>query len=75
MHSGNLRVQVSGERNRHMKYFIFEWQLRLIFDTFWQYVLLEAKIYHTKKILAKMYCSQQSKVSISLWLVQNACRN
>ena len=30
---------------------------------------------HTKRLLAKVYYSPQSKVSISLRLVQNACRN
>ena len=30
---------------------------------------------HTKRLLAKIYYSQQSKVSIFLRLVQNACRN
>ena len=30
---------------------------------------------HTKRLLAKIYYSPQSKVSIFLRLVQNACRN
>ena len=37
--------------------------------------MLEAKRNHTKRLLAKTYYPPQSKVIISLRLVQNACRN
>jgi hypothetical protein len=40
-----------------------------------QLELLQPKRKHTKRLLAKIYYSPQSKVSIFLRLVQNACRN
>ena len=38
-------------------------------------IQVKAKRNHTKRLLANIYYSPQSKVSISLRLVQNACRN
>ena len=38
-------------------------------------LLLKPKRKHTKRLLAEIYYSPQSKISIFLRLVQNACRN
>ena len=64
--------------------FIIPWDVNLDFHPreeiqekifFQTKVAYQAKRNHTKRLLSKIYYSPQSKVSIFLRLVQNACRN
>ena len=58
---------------QHSSHGGMDWSVIIyFFVTIWQ---TGAKRNHTKRLLAKIYYSPQSKVSISLRLVQNSCRN